>query len=155
MALLIGVVVAVLVSIAFLVTVYVQRNQPRYPYVEVSQDGIAAAMDKIREPLPWQDICFFATYQGPYTPFMLTSSKHARYYELASPQRIIRWQYQPKRSPLIAIQPKLDQAAYDRWHQQLLGYIKERTNLPLVDLDAVPEQSEKNKRNSYTQSLHQ
>ncbi|GCE08253.1 hypothetical protein KDAU_55820 [Dictyobacter aurantiacus] len=88
--------------------------------------------------MPWQEICFFATYKGPSTPLLLSTSKHDRYYELASPQRIIRWRYQSRRAPQMTTQPELDQQAYDRWHQQLLGYIQARTNLPLVDLDSVP-----------------
>ncbi|GLV55427.1 hypothetical protein KDH_22710 [Dictyobacter sp. S3.2.2.5] len=143
MALLIGVITAALLCIAVLVTVYVQRNKPKWPYVEVSEGGIAAAMDKIREPLLWQNIYFFATYKGPPTHFALSTSKHARYYELASPQRIIRWRYQPRLAPQMTTRPELDQQAYDRWHQQLLGYIRERTSLPLVDLDRVPVQAGK------------
>ncbi|GHO88844.1 hypothetical protein KSZ_68500 [Dictyobacter formicarum] len=121
---------------------YVRRNKPKWPYVEVHEDGIAAALDKIGEPLPWQDICFFATYKGPPTPFAIGTNKYARYYELASHQRIIRWRHHPRLSPWMATRPVLDQAAYNRWQQQLLGYIKERTSLPLVDLDSVPMPSE-------------
>ncbi|WP_126557408.1 hypothetical protein [Dictyobacter kobayashii] len=137
-ALLIGAVITLAIGILLFIATYIERSKPKWPYVEVSEDGIATAIDKIRQPIPWQDICFFATYKGPSTPIKINSDKYAPYYELASPQRIIRWQYHSRLSPRIKIQPELDQAAYDRWHQQLLGYIKERTGLPLVDLDAVP-----------------
>ncbi|GCE24142.1 hypothetical protein [Dictyobacter kobayashii] len=147
--------VALMVGILALITTYVQRRKPKWPYVEVRENDIAAALDKIREPLPWQNIRFFATYKGPSTLFTVGTNKYTRYYELATPQKIIRWRHQFKLSSWLETRPALDQDAYDHWHQQLLGYIKERTNLPLVDLDAVPMPTRKNKRNSYAQSANQ
>ncbi|GLV55425.1 hypothetical protein KDH_22690 [Dictyobacter sp. S3.2.2.5] len=88
--------------------------------------------------MPWQEICFFSTYRGPFNLFDLTPNRHSRYYELASPYRIIRWRHRLRINSQMPTRPELDQQAYDRWHQQLLGYIRGRTGLPLVGLDRVP-----------------
>ncbi|GCE08251.1 hypothetical protein [Dictyobacter aurantiacus] len=105
--------------------------------IEVNAQGISTRINMIDGYIGWQDARLFARYRIMQP---LIKSPRGQYYEIASQQTVVRWLANRSRVAPITTRPKMKQEQYERWLQDLAGYITERTSLSLVDLDNVPRQ---------------
>lgn len=113
------------------------NSQTNRQLIEVSKTGITtAAFGMKRNQIAWQDVLLFTASANSTTPTP-DVRKHP-VYELVSAQTIVRWQWQrPLIAQLLKTDPHMSRDEYNRWMEHLHGYIVARTNLPLLNLDAV------------------
>ena len=105
--------------------------------IEISESGIiTSSYGKKKTEVAWQDARLFTTSANPTYPS--TNAKKHPVYELVSTQTIVRWVWvHPRIASLLKTEPRMSRDEYDRWMAHLQGYIVARTNLPLLNLDAV------------------
>jgi hypothetical protein len=97
--------------------------------VSITEAGITSRIAGIETFTKWEDARLFTCYRER----ILGLTRKAVQYELVSEQTIVRWG-QPKTLRLLQVEPSMDQQQFERWHEQLRGYVVGRTGLPLVEL---------------------
>jgi VanZ family protein len=97
--------------------------------IRLTQAGISSYVGATESSMKWEDARLFACYQER----LLWRTRKTVQYELVSEQTIVRWG-QPKSLKILQAEPPMNQQQFEQWHEQLRGYVVERTGLPLVEL---------------------
>nr|MBA2392486.1 hypothetical protein [Ktedonobacteraceae bacterium] len=111
------------------------RNKSTMQRIDVNANGIASHYILNDTQINWQDARLFATYKS--FKLLNIGTPTTQIYELVGEQAVVRWSRQSVMIRTITTEPALSVEEYARWLQQLHGYISERTQLPLHDLDKV------------------
>jgi membrane protein YdbS with pleckstrin-like domain len=101
--------------------------------IEVRSDGIATRYGTVDSYVSWDDARLFARYGALR---LIKRSSHIQLYELASERTVVRWQWSHSRLGTMMLTPQMSREEFDRWLEQLQGYIVARTGLSLMDLDS-------------------
>ena len=109
------------------------RNKSSMQRIDVSANGIASHYLMNDMQINWHDARLFATYKN--IKFLNRGASPDQIYELVGEQAVVRWSKQRMPIKAIATEPAMSVEEYERWLEQLHGYITERTQLPLHDLD--------------------
>jgi hypothetical protein len=118
---------------------YAQRNTGKQR-IEITSDGITTRMNHIDSYIHWQDIRLFARYRSLKLFNNNTSKPYTYTYELAGTDVVVRISVSPKSSLAgRKVEPVMTYEELEHWHEQLYGYIVQRTNLPLLDLELDAE----------------
>jgi hypothetical protein len=104
--------------------------------IELRADGIATRYGTVDTYVSWKDARLFARYGALR---LAQRSSRIQLYELASEHSVVRWQWSHSRLWTTMLEPEMSREEFDRWLEQLQGYVMVRTSLPLMDLDAHEE----------------
>ncbi|GCE08398.1 hypothetical protein [Dictyobacter aurantiacus] len=121
-----------LFSAVFTVALRGKRQQRR---IEVSSNGITSRAGVLESQMGWQEARRFLRYRALR---IFPGRAKTEIYELVGDNTVVRWNWQHNRLRFVYTDPKMSPDEYDRWMEQLIGYVIERTGLPLLDLD-LPE----------------
>jgi hypothetical protein len=109
------------------------RNKSNMQRIDVSTNGIASHYLTNDAQINWHDARLFATYKN--IKLLNRGAPPNQIYELVGEQAVVRWSKQRMPIKAITTEPAMSGEEYERWLEQLHGYITERTQLPLHDLD--------------------
>ena len=112
---------------------YLTRNTNQQR-IEVTSNGLKTHMYSTDSSIHWQDVRLFARYRSQQW-FKRSSKLYT--YELAGEDIVVRITTSILASPLSGkkVEPKMTPEEFEAWNEHLYGYIKQRTGLPLLDLD--------------------
>jgi hypothetical protein len=97
--------------------------------ITITQSGITTRIAGTETFMKWEEVRLFCSYQER----ILGRTRKAVQYELVNEHTIVRWG-QPIKLTLLQTEPAMSQQQFEQWHEQLRGYVVERTGLPLVEL---------------------
>lgn len=100
--------------------------------IEVGLNGITSSMSVMESQMGWQEARRFLRYRGLH---IFPRRSKVEIYELVGDNTVVRWHWMHNRLRFMTTEPKMSPEEYDRWMEQMTGYIIERTGLPLLDLD--------------------
>lgn len=104
--------------------------------IEVGLNGITSSMSVMESQMSWQEARHFLRYRGLR---IFPRRSKVEIYELVGDNTVVRWQWMHNRLRFMNTEPKMSPEEYDRWMEQMTGYIIERTGLPLLDLDSLDQ----------------
>ena len=114
-------------AIMYLMFFLILRSRMQYG-LEVNEHGLSVISGKIRTSVKWSDARLFAV-NDPKKP------KRAKVYELATPDRVVRWMCLAPGSTFFSNwKPTLPLEEYHREMQAVLQVIAAKTHLPLYDI---------------------